>query len=134
MQSFEICILQLLYLTALSDGELAPIELESIKAKLVTYPLLKTISSNRREKVLSDLLGTLKDKTTDDLLDEINQGIPSNLKETAYALALEVCAKDLDMHSSELVFMKKVAKIFNLDKEMVNALRKSVDVRYFADK
>ncbi len=50
MQSFEICILQLLYLTALSDGELAPIELESIKAKLVTYPLLKTISSNRREK------------------------------------------------------------------------------------
>jgi len=134
MQSFEICILQLLYLTALSDGELAPIELESIKAKLVTYPLLKTISSNRREKVLSDLLGTLKDKSTDDLLDEINQGIPSNLKETAYALALEVCAKDLDMHKSELVFMKKVAKIFNLDKEIVNALRKSVNVRYFSEK
>ena len=112
MQSFEICILQLLYLTALSDGELAPIELESIKAKLVTYPLLKTISSNRREKVLSDLLGTLKDKSTDDLLDEINQGIPSNLKETAYALALEVCAKDLDMHKSELVFMKKSGEDF----------------------
>ncbi len=80
------------------------------------------------------MLGTLKDKSTDDLLDEINQGIPSNLKETAYALALEVCAKDLDMHKSELVFMKKVAKIFNLDKEIVNALRKSVNVRYFSEK
>lgn len=134
MQSFEICILQLLYMTALSDGKLAPIELDSIRAKLVTYPLLKTISSNRREKVLSDLLGTLNTKSTDELLDEINEGIPLNLKETAYALALEVCAKDLEMHKSELDFMKKVAKIFNLDKETVKALRKSVDIRYFAGK
>ena len=64
----EQAILQLMYLAALSDGELSDIELNSIKTKLVTYPLLRNINTNQRNKVLSDLLGTLQDRTTKDIL------------------------------------------------------------------
>ena len=56
MKTFEEGILKLLYMTAAIDGDLNRIELDSIKAKLVTYPLLKTITSIRRERVLSDLM------------------------------------------------------------------------------
>ena len=45
MKTFEEGILKLLYMTAAIDGDLNRIELDSIKAKLVTYPLLKTITS-----------------------------------------------------------------------------------------
>ena len=132
MNTQEEAILKLLYMTALSDQELHEIELDSIKAKLVTYPLFKTVTTKRREKVLSDLLGDLPRTTTDELLKEINSIIPDNLKETAYALALEVCAKDLKMHKDEIKFLKKVAKLFGISDDLAQALRKSVDVRYFA--
>ena len=115
----------------MSDHELYEIELDSI-AKLVTYPLFKTVTTKRREKVLSDLLGDLPRTTTDEFLKEINNIIPDNLKETAYALALEVCAKDLKMHKDEIKFLKKVAKLFGISDDLAQALRKSVDVRYFA--
>lgn len=132
MNTQEEAILKLLYMSALSDHELHEIELDSIKAKLVTYPLFKTVTTKRREKVLSDLLGDLPRTTTDELLKEINNIIPDNLKETAYALALEVCAKDLKLHKDEIKFLKKVAKLFGISDDLAQALRKSVDVRYFA--
>lgn len=132
MNTQEEAILKLLYMSALSDHELHEIELDSIKAKLVTYPLFKTVTTKTREKVLSDLLGDLPRTTTDELLKEINNIIPDNLKETAYALALEVCAKDLKLHKDEIKFLKKVAKLFGISDDLAQALRKSVDVRYFA--
>ena len=71
-------------------------------------------------------------KSESEILKEINDVIPDNLKETAYALALEICAKDLVMHKNEIAFMKKVAKLFGIDDATAEALKKSVDVRYFA--
>ena len=128
----EEAILRLMYLAALSDGELCDIELNSIKTKLVTYPLLRNISTNQRNKILSDLLGTLQDRTTKDILKELKEKIPDKLKETAYAFALEVCAKDLVLHKDEISFLKYLAKLFNIDNETADALRKSINVRYFA--
>ena len=87
----EEAILRLMYLAALSDGELCDIELNSIKTKLVTYPLLRSINTNQRNKILSDLLGTLQDRTTKDILKELKEKIPDKLKETAYAFALTLC-------------------------------------------
>ena len=125
-------ILELMYLAALSDGELCEIELNSITIKLKTYPLLINIGTNQKNKILSDLLGTLQDKTTKDILNKIKEIIPDNLKKTAYAFALEVCAKDLVLHKNEISFLKYLAKLFNIDNETADALRKSIDIRYFA--
>lgn len=121
-----------MYLAALSDGELSDIELNSIKTKLVTYPLLRNINTNQRNKILSDLLGTLQNKSTEDILNELNEMIPDKLKKTAYAFALEVCAKDLVLHKNEMNFIKYLAKLFNIENETAEALQKSIDVRYFA--
>ena len=132
MKTFEEAILKLLYMTAAADGDLHPIELDSIKTKLVTYPLLKTITSNRREKVLSDLLeNNYNKKPESEILKEINKVIPDHLKETAYAFALEICAKDLVMHKNEMTFIDKVGKLFKIDQDTANLLKKSIEIRYF---
>ena len=133
MKRFEEGIIKLLYMTAAADGELHPNELDSIKQKLVTYPWLRTITSNRREKILSELMeNNYNKKPESEILAEINNIIPDELKATAYALALEICAKDDVMHKDEVAFMKKLAKLFKLDDETIQSLKKSVDVRYFA--
>ena len=133
MKRFEEGIIKLLYMTAAADGELHPNELDSIKQKLVTYPWLRTITSNRREKILSELMeNNYNKKPESEILAEINNIIPDELKATAYALALEICAKDDVMHKDEVAFMKKLAKLFKLDDETIQSLKTSVDVRYFA--
>ena len=35
------------------------------------------------------------------------------------------------MHKDEMAFLKKVSKLFAIDNETANSLKKSVDVRYF---
>ena len=133
MKRFEEGIIKLLYMTAAADGELHPNELDSIKQKLVTYPWLRTITSNRREKILSELMeNNYNKKPESEILAEINNIIPDELKATAYALALEICAKDDVLDKLEVAFMKKVAKLFDIDNETAEALKKSVDIRYFA--
>jgi uncharacterized membrane protein YebE (DUF533 family) len=133
MKRFEEGIIKLLYMTAACDGELHPNELDSIKQKLVTYPWLRTITTTRREKIVSELMeNNYNKKPESEILAEINNIIPDELKATAYALALEICAKDDVMHKDEMAFMKKLAKLFKLDDETIQSLKKSIDIRYFA--
>ena len=133
MKRFEEGIIKLLYMTAAADGLLHPNELDSIKQKLVTYPWLRTITSKRRDQILSELMeNNYNKKPESEILAEINNIIPDELKATAYALALEICAKDDVLDKLELAFMKKVAKLFGIDNETAEALKKSVDIRYFA--
>ena len=49
-----------------------------------------------------------------------------NLRHTC----LEICAKDDVMHKDD-GFFEKVSKLFAIDNETANSLKKSVDVRYF---
>ena len=132
MKRFEEGIIKLLYMTAAADGELHPNELNSIKQKLVTYPWLRTITSRSREKILSELMeNNYNKKPESEILAEINNIIPNELKATAYALALEICAKDDIMHQNEMAFMKKVEKLFGIDNDIAKVLKKSVEIRYF---
>ena len=133
MKTFEEGILKLLYMTAGVDGTFHPHELDSIKLKIVTYPWLRTVTGNRANEIKQELMENIHNKKPQlEILAEIDNIIPDELKVTAYALALEICAKDDVMHKNEIAFMKKVAKLFNIDNETQDALKKSVDVRYFA--
>ena len=133
MRTFAEGIIKLLYMTACVDGTPDRPELDSIKFKIVTYPLLRTVTGNRANEIKQELMENIYNKKPPlEILAEIDNIIPDELKVTAYALALEICAKDDVMHKDEIAFMKKVAKLFNIDNETQDALRKSVNVRYFA--
>ena len=132
MKRFEEGIIKLLYMTAASDGTFHPNELESIKQKLDTYPWLRTVTRNRASQIEQELMENIYNKKPEsEILAEIKAIIPDELKPTAYALALEICAKDDVMHKDEMAFLKKVSKLFAIDNETANSLKKSVDVRYF---
>lgn len=66
----------------------------------------------------------------DQILDKVAAVLPERLRETAYALAVEVAASDVDVKQEELVFLQMLEDRFVLDKLAVAAIERSARVRY----
>lgn len=66
----------------------------------------------------------------DHILDRVAMSLPERLYETAYALAIEVAASDVDVKQEELVFLQMLEDRFSLNKLAVAAIEHSARVRY----
>ena len=66
----------------------------------------------------------------DRILNRVATSLPERLYETAYALAVEVAASDVDVKQEELVFLQMLEDRFALDKLAVAAIEHSARVRY----
>lgn len=66
----------------------------------------------------------------DTILDIVADALPERLYETAYALAVEVAAADVDVRQEELVFLQMIEDRFGLGKLTVAAIEHSARVRY----
>ena len=66
----------------------------------------------------------------DQILDRVAMSLPERLHATAYALAVEVAASDVDVKQEELVFLQMLEDRFALDKLSVAAIEHSARVRY----
>jgi hypothetical protein len=66
----------------------------------------------------------------DHILDRVAMSLPERLYATAYALAVEVAASDVEVKQEELVFLQMLEDRFSLDKLSVAAIEHSARVRY----
>jgi tellurite resistance protein len=66
----------------------------------------------------------------DHILDRVANSLPERLYETAYALAVEVAASDVEIEQEELVLLQMLEDRFALDKLAVAAIEHSARVRY----
>ncbi|MQT13116.1 tellurite resistance TerB family protein [Segnochrobactrum spirostomi] len=64
------------------------------------------------------------------VLDIINDALPPKLRETAYALAVEIAASDLLVDDEELRFLEMLRDRLDLDPLVVAAIERSARVRY----
>ena len=64
------------------------------------------------------------------ILDLIAENLPQKLYETAYALAVEIAAADLDVKQEELRFLQMLRDRLDLDKLPVGAIEHSARVRH----
>ncbi len=60
----------------------------------------------------------------------IREGLPDTMFETAYALAAEVAASDLDVRDEEVRFMEMLADTLGLDALVCAALERGARVRH----
>ena len=60
----------------------------------------------------------------------VEEALPAKLRETAYALAVEVAASDLAVGKEELRFLAILRDKLGLDKLVTAALERSVIARY----
>ncbi|MCF6200156.1 MAG: tellurite resistance TerB family protein [Hyphomicrobiaceae bacterium] len=71
-----------------------------------------------------------KEDGLDRILNEVTANLPENLRETAYALAVEVAAADLDIKAEELRFLQLLRDTFNLDPLACAAIERGARARH----
>ena len=124
-------LIQVLFLAALSDGQLHEEEKQLIAQYTKFYPIFKNLSSD-------DIKDQLKILST-----KINSGIPAkyiiteiknklNQEElkTAYALAVELCCANFKLVPPENDFIGMLEEIWEINKTNQDIVKKSAYLRY----
>ena len=124
-------LIQVLFLAALSDGQLHEEEKQLIAQYTKFYPIFKNVSSN-------DIKDQLKILST-----KINSGIPAkyiiteiknklNQEElkTAYALAVELCCANFKLVPPENDFIGMLEEVWEINKLNQDIVKKSAYLRY----
>jgi hypothetical protein len=70
-----------------------------------------------------------KDGGLDRVLAMIKSGLPKKLRETAYAVALEVAAADLDVKPEEIRFLDMLSESLELDRLTTAAIERGIRAR-----
>ena len=115
------------------EGRIAPAELAEIELLIRTIPAFKSFDRTRLVTVVQECGDILEDSegmTT--VLGLVTNQLPTKLKETAYALAVEVAASDLVVGKQELRFLAILRDALGLDKLVTAAIERSAIARYQA--
>ena len=124
-------IIQVLFLAALSDGELHEEEKVIISQYTKSYPVLKNISSEEIKNELKYLSNKIQSGID---IKYILRGIKDNLNKDqlsiAYALGVELCCVNFELVPPENDFIKSMEKIFKIDNEIINQVKGSAMLRY----
>jgi tellurite resistance protein len=115
------------------EGTIKPEELAEIDTLVRSLPVFKHFDRSRLATVAQecgDMLQMSEGMKT--VLDLVSDQLPPRLRETAYALAVEVAAVDLAVGKEELRFLAILRDALNLDKLLTAALERSAIARYQA--
>jgi tellurite resistance protein len=113
------------------EGVIKPEELAEIDILVRTLPVFKTFDRTRLATVAQeagDMLQMSEGMQT--VLDLVSDQLPLRLRETAYALAVEVAAIDLAVGKEELRFLAILRDALGLDKLVTAAIERSAIARY----
>lgn len=110
---------------AMTDAELARIgEIVSHLPVFDTYDEAKVVDASQ---ACGEILG--RDTGLQQVLQLIRSALPKRLRETAYAVAVEVAAADLDVRAEELRLLAMLRDTLELDKLTTAAIERGIRAR-----
>ena len=113
------------------EGRIATEELAEIELLIRTLPIFKSYDRARLVTAAQECADILDDKEgMNTVLGLVTNQLPTKLKETAYALAVEVAASDLVVGRVELRFLAILRDALGLDKLVTAAIERSAIARY----
>lgn len=124
----------LIYVMVTMSGVEAQInasELQEIRHVVSTLPIFHSFDIARLESVAAECAEMLQEpEGLRAVLGLVKDQLPPRLRETAYALAVEVAAVDLTVGKEELRFLAMLRDALSLDKLVTAALERSAIARY----
>ena len=115
------------------EGKMGDQELKSIGRIVMQLPVFRDFDPEKLTYVAKECADILQDKEGfDAVLGLIAGALPARLRETAYALAVEVAAADDAVHKEELRFLAILRDRLGLDKLTTAAIERSAIARYQA--
>jgi uncharacterized tellurite resistance protein B-like protein len=127
--------LTLMLMAMLVDGRVHDTEVQLIKNYTKLYPRFEGLSEERIQTSAAELNRKLNSgfgeiTVVDVLLQEMNKQLSQPDREKGYALASEICASNFEMHPNERKFLRRMVEIFEISEEIVNAVSRSLQLRY----
>ena len=115
------------------EGRMGDRELKTIGRIVMQLPVFRDFDPEKLTYVAKECADILQDKEGfDAVLGLIAGALPARLRETAYALAVEVAAADDAVHKEELRFLAILRDRLSLDKLTTAAIERSAIARYQA--
>jgi len=113
------------------EGRIKTIELAEIGHIVKHLPIFRQFDEARLTTVAQECGEILQEREgLNAILGLIAEALPPKLRETAYALAVEVAASDLAVGKEELRFLAILRDKLELDKLVTAALERSAIARY----
>jgi len=113
------------------EGKINAVELAEIRQLVQTLPIFRDFDEHRLMMVAQEAGEILQDtEGLRAILGLIKQALSPRLRETAYALAVEVAASDLAVGKEELRFLAMLRDALDLDKLVTAAIERSAIARY----
>ena len=115
------------------DARVGDRELRRIGQIVQTLPVFKDFDPERLTGVAQECGEMLQvEDGLDAVLGLIAEALPGRLRETAYALAVEVAVADLHIWREEIRFLARLRDALGLDKLTTAAIERSALARYHA--
>jgi tellurite resistance protein len=113
------------------EGKVNAIELAEIRQLVQSLPIFRDFDEHRLMMVAQEAGEILQEpEGLQAILGLIREALSPKLRETAYALAVEVAASDLAVGKEELRFLAMLRDAMGLDKLVTAALERSAIARY----
>lgn len=128
--SLHDALIHLMVISASSDARISDRELESI-GRLVTHlPVFEGFDHDELGHVAGQAVDLIKDSSSlERVLAMIFEAIPERLRDTAYALAVEVTTIDLRLEQEELRLLEMIRDGLALDMLVSGAIEASARAR-----
>jgi tellurite resistance protein len=126
----EEALIYVMVSTSAADRTMTDSELLKIGEEVQTLPVFAEFDKERLVTVSRDCSDLLAEGGVDLVLQVVHASLPEKLRETAYALAVEVAAADLQVEQDELQFLLLLRDELELDRLHVGAIEHSARVRY----
>ena len=113
------------------EGRIKAEELAELELLVRTLPIFKNFDRGRLATIAQECGDMLQmNEGMKTVLELVKGQLPTRLRETAYALAVEVAASDLLVGREELRFLAILRDALDLDKLVTAALERSAIARY----
>jgi tellurite resistance protein len=124
-------LIYVMVIVSASDGVMSDRELRAIGDMTKALPIFREFEEHRLLPVAQECAAMLREPNSlDRVLQLITDALPPNLRETAYALALDVALTDSRVMLEEVRVLEILRRSLGIDRLVAAALERGARARY----
>ncbi len=129
--SYHDALIHIMVTMSAADRTMSDKELAKIGTIVKSLPVFDDFDVQRMISVAKDCTDILqKEDGLDRIIDNALDSLPENLHETAYALAVDVAAADLQVEQEELRLLQILRDKMNIDRLTASAIERGARARH----
>ncbi|MER9687557.1 tellurite resistance TerB family protein [Mesorhizobium sp. M0139] len=130
LPSTHEALIYLMVITSASDRDMTDIELARIGDVVRSWPVFEDFKQDRLIAIAQDCQKMLHEKDgLEGVLERVAETLPERLHDTAYAVAFEVAAVDLEMRMEEFRVLQLIRRELDLDTLTAAAIARGAKAR-----